>query len=401
MRIFFSLILIFAPLKESFANEEKLKSSTYYSGREICQELAQKEKGQWIKVPIDPQNPSSTFELYYWVLGQKFDSAKPTMVFVEGGPAMTSHDYSFYFDEFVASGINVVLFDQRGYVCSRPEEEKKQADPAFYSFAQTAHDMEALRKHLGVEKWHVYGQSFGSPISVTYASLFPERVRQLILDGPADLIPPDEALYAIYHSRLIGKFQELLGPEKKDCIPLMDENLRHFIKEIMSVNGHAGLRDLIDLMQKKQRMPTENEVDQLYEKTFASIPKGQWAQQGYQQEYRNTEIIADKEVGDPQNHFDARKLKNIVPTTFLLGEFDGTPLEEIQTVRKFFKKSRLITIHNGGHGAVSDVFHQASPLVREQLKKVLLEILLKEEWYSPLKFPEDSLAPHELLLSLK
>lgn len=44
-------------------------------------------------------------------------------------------------------------------------------------------DMERLRKHLGVKKWHVFGGSWGSTLSLAYAECHPTRVGSLVLRG--------------------------------------------------------------------------------------------------------------------------------------------------------------------------------------------------------------------------
>lgn len=44
-------------------------------------------------------------------------------------------------------------------------------------------DIEKLREHLGVEKWTLFGGSWGSTLSLTYAEEHPDRVTELILRG--------------------------------------------------------------------------------------------------------------------------------------------------------------------------------------------------------------------------
>jgi pimeloyl-ACP methyl ester carboxylesterase len=53
--------------------------------------------------------------------------------------------------------------------------------------AQTAMDLERVRKLLGEPTLNVIGMSHGSQVAVLYATLFPERVRAMVLDGYSDL----------------------------------------------------------------------------------------------------------------------------------------------------------------------------------------------------------------------
>ncbi|CAM9350039.1 unnamed protein product, partial [Heterosigma akashiwo] len=44
-------------------------------------------------------------------------------------------------------------------------------------------DVEALRKHLGVDRWMVFGGSWGSCLALSYAVTYPERVTEMVLRG--------------------------------------------------------------------------------------------------------------------------------------------------------------------------------------------------------------------------
>ena len=44
-------------------------------------------------------------------------------------------------------------------------------------------DIEKLREHLGIDKWVVFGGSWGSTLSLSYAETHPDRVKALIIRG--------------------------------------------------------------------------------------------------------------------------------------------------------------------------------------------------------------------------
>lgn len=102
-------------------------------------------------------------------------SGKP-IVFVHGGPG-GGIDPSMrrFFDPKVW---RVVLFDQRGCGKSTPFSELKD-NTTWHS----VEDMEKLRTHLGIEKWTVFGGSWGSTLGLAYAIKHPEQVLGLILRG--------------------------------------------------------------------------------------------------------------------------------------------------------------------------------------------------------------------------
>lgn len=105
---------------------------------------------------------------------------KPALV-VHGGPGSGCGTGSRrYFDP---ERYRVILFDQRGCGRSLPHA----SDPAVNMSPNTTHhllgDMERLREHLGVERWLLYGGSWGSTLILAYAERHPERVSEIVLLG--------------------------------------------------------------------------------------------------------------------------------------------------------------------------------------------------------------------------
>ncbi|WP_394837160.1 prolyl aminopeptidase [Pendulispora rubella] len=100
---------------------------------------------------------------------------KPVL-FVHGGPgAGTNPKQRRFFDP---TKYRIVLFDQRG--CGKSTPNGSLVDNTTWHLVA---DMEALRTHLGIEKWQVFGGSWGSALSLAYAQTHPERVTELVLRG--------------------------------------------------------------------------------------------------------------------------------------------------------------------------------------------------------------------------
>ncbi len=97
------------------------------------------------------------------------------VVYLHGGPGGScSYEYRLFHPDYY----NVLLFDQRGAGKSLPF-----AGVAHNNLAALVGDIEKLRRHCGVEKWHVAGGSFGSALGMFYALHHPERIRRLLLRG--------------------------------------------------------------------------------------------------------------------------------------------------------------------------------------------------------------------------
>ncbi|KAJ3208254.1 hypothetical protein HDU67_006929 [Dinochytrium kinnereticum] len=98
------------------------------------------------------------------------------VVYVHGGPGGgCSASDRYYFDPAV---YRIVIFDQRGAGKSTPPAELKENDT--WALVE---DIEKLRKFLKIEKWVVFGGSWGSTLALTYAIKHAERVKALILRG--------------------------------------------------------------------------------------------------------------------------------------------------------------------------------------------------------------------------
>lgn len=98
------------------------------------------------------------------------------VVFLHGGPgAGANPTHRRFFDP---SYYRIVIFDQRGCGRSQPlGEVRNNTTPLLIE------DIERLRQHLGIEKWFVFGGSWGSTLALAYAEHHAERVRGLALRG--------------------------------------------------------------------------------------------------------------------------------------------------------------------------------------------------------------------------
>jgi proline iminopeptidase len=98
------------------------------------------------------------------------------ILFLHGGPGAgcSETDRCFFDPGF----FRIILFDQRGSGRSTPV-----GDLTNNTMADTASDIEQLRELLGIERWHVFGGSYGSTLALYYAQTFPQACKSLVLRG--------------------------------------------------------------------------------------------------------------------------------------------------------------------------------------------------------------------------
>ncbi len=98
------------------------------------------------------------------------------VVFVHGGPGAGCELYHRRF--FDPNVYRIVLFDQRG--CGRSTPHAELMDNTTQALVA---DMAVIRQHLKIDKWVVFGGSWGSTLGLVYAQAYPETVLGLILRG--------------------------------------------------------------------------------------------------------------------------------------------------------------------------------------------------------------------------
>ena len=116
---------------------------------------------------------SEPHEVYYEECGNP--EGKPALL-LHGGPGGGANAVMRRYHD--PSQYRIVLFDQRG--CGRSTPHASLEDNTTWHLVD---DIEQLRLHLGIERWQVFGGSWGSTLSLAYAETHPERVSELILRG--------------------------------------------------------------------------------------------------------------------------------------------------------------------------------------------------------------------------
>jgi proline iminopeptidase len=114
--------------------------------------------------------------VYYELRG---NPAGVPVLIVHGGPGAGSPTGTP--KSFDPERHHVIMFDQRGCGRSTPHASDPTTSMALNTTEHLLGDMERLRVHLGVDRWVVFGGSWGSGLSVEYAERHPERVRGLIV----------------------------------------------------------------------------------------------------------------------------------------------------------------------------------------------------------------------------
>lgn len=117
-------------------------------------------------------------EVYWSASGNP--AGRPALL-VHGGPGSGSSPRAR--KGFDPNVFRIVQFDQRGCGRSVPSAADPGTDMAVNTTEHLIADMERLRVHLGIDRWLLYGGSWGSTLILAYAERYPERVTGIVLVG--------------------------------------------------------------------------------------------------------------------------------------------------------------------------------------------------------------------------
>jgi proline iminopeptidase len=161
-RILVSFVLL---ASSPLMNTEKATETMSSALRTLYPEIEPYRVG---KLPVSPLHT-----LYFEECG---NPAGQPVVFLHGGPGGGCSVKSRRF--FDPLRYRIVMLDQRGAGRSTPYAEL--TDNTTWHLVS---DIEVLRTHLGIERWHVFGGSWGSTLALAYAQTHPQRVSALMLRG--------------------------------------------------------------------------------------------------------------------------------------------------------------------------------------------------------------------------
>jgi pimeloyl-ACP methyl ester carboxylesterase len=171
------------------------------------------------EVPLDHRNEAGEqITVFARELADPDGRDRPVLVYLQGGPGFeaprpTRNPSSPGWLDRALSEFRVLMLDQRGTGRSTPVgtlaglSPQEQADYlAHFRADSIVRDAERIRRELGIDRWTVFGQSFGGMCVTTYLSLAPEGLREaLITGGLPPLGPRIDEVYARTYERVLER----------------------------------------------------------------------------------------------------------------------------------------------------------------------------------------------------
>ena len=269
----------------------------------------------------------------YWELCGN-PAGKPA-VFLHGGPgAGCGADHRRLFDP---ARYNLLLFDQRGCGRSTPHASL-EANTTPHLVA----DIERLRRMLGIERWLVFGGSWGSTLALAYAEAHPERLTALVVRG----------IFLLRRAELLWYYQE-------GASWLFPDKWERFLAPIPEAERH----DLIAAYRR--RLVGDDRASQiaaarawtLWEgETITLLPNAAFTEQHSEDRFalafariENHYFVHGGFMDDNQLLRDADRLKGI-PGIIVQGRYDvATPMRSAWDLHRAWPDAEFRLVADAGH----------------------------------------------------
>jgi len=243
-----------------------------------------------------------------------------------------------------------VLFDQRGAGRSTPHAGSEDLDWESIDMSHHLADIELLREHLGIERWVVFGISWGSVLGATYAERYPERVSALVLAAVSLGTAADIDWITVGVGRYFPDewqaFRDFIPAELRD-LRLVEAYRRLLMDPDAAVHDAAARAwcewETVHVSTTPDRLPNPRFSDPRFRLGFARQVTHCWSANSW---------LEPDEILDQ-----AYRLRGI-PGGLIHGRLDlSSPLEGPRRLHQAWGESQLLIVEDEGHGGKSMASH--------------------------------------------
>lgn len=250
--------------------------------------------------------------LYFKTIGEGIP-----IVIVHGGPGL-AHNYLYNYFSELSDQYKLIFYDQRACGLSSGEEFEENI-----SIDNYVEDIEEIRKVFNINEINLIGQSYGGIISLSYAVKYPKNMKSLILVESAGITPKSDLNFeANLDKRMTNADKKKLSYIEKRITIETDKGI--ILQEYFMILFKYYFFDMNFVHELNLCYLTDKMVEKLF--LCGRLLK------------HNSELLA--------------LLTTInCPTLIMHGDFDPTPVEDIQIVHEAIENSEFIILKNCGHFA--------------------------------------------------
>ncbi len=277
------------------------------------------------------------------------------IVVLHGGPGAGCSEVLRQF--FDPEHYRIILFDQRGSGRSTPHCCLDDNNTA-----ALVRDIEQLRKHLSIKKWHIFGGSWGSTLALSYAAEHAKRCLSMTLRGiflmeQGDL---DWFLYTNQHvfPEAWEQFASLIDEDKRD--DLLNEYHKRLTHEDKKIRLEAAINWTLYesacslLMPNYELIVTEEQQDRAL--ALATLECHY---------FKNHMIKPEDSLLNKVDNF------RHIPTTIVQGRYDMVcPIISAHKLHNVWPEADYITVTKAGHSALDPIIRSRLIEATEHIKNI-------------------------------
>ncbi len=274
-------------------------------------------------------------KVWYKIVGK---GSKPPILMLHGGPGATS--YYLRPLESLAADRSLIFFDQLGCGRSTRQMDTTQMNIAFY-----VDEVERVKHALGLKKFYLYGQSWGTILAVEYYFAHPEGIQGIILASPA------------LSGKLWIRDARLLLSQLPDSL----QRIIYHYERLKKFDAPAYQQAMMVYYKKHvaRKQPWSADIDS----TFAYLGHEVYTYMNGPSEFTFT--------GTMQYYDATKKLPRIkVPVLFICGQYDEARPETTAYYAGLVPNARLAIIPDAAHMTMQDNPEKDLQAIREFLYEV-------------------------------
>lgn len=264
-------------------------------------------------------------------------------IFIHGGPGGTHEVFGGVIS--MADERAVILYDQLDSGMSdRPE------NPANWRVERFVGELEAIRKELGIERWHVVGHSWGAALALEYAATYPEHTASAVLAGTY----LSTAHWIMGTNLLIGDLPDATAAAIRACIAgKAPEGMACAEADRAFYANFNGRPD----------SPAAPPQKQAYLRAYGG--KG-WNPKVYNTMWGPSEYVATGSLAT----YDATPLLARIEgrrTLFMVGQYDEAQLDQVLDFVRLTPGSELAVVPGGSHSSFGERPEESEAILRAWL----------------------------------
>ncbi len=277
------------------------------------------------------------------------------VLFLHGGPgAGATPTHRRFFDP---AAWRIIVFDQRGAGRSQPLGETRNNTTELL-----IQDIETLRQQRGIERWHIFGGSWGSTLAIAYAEEHPDRCLGLMLRGIC-LLQKGEIEWFLYGIRIFfpeawETFARMVPPEERR--DLLSAYTRIFngtdeTKRREAIRTWAHYESTCSVLVPHAE--TSQVIEDDRHRTGLSLIEAHY--------FRNNLFVPDSKLLD-----NADRIRHI-PGVIVQGRYDMIcPIATAHELHKRWPEAEYYVIPDAGHSALEPGIRSALIEATEKFKNI-------------------------------